>query len=152
MVYIAVLAIFWTSSFFQSLFITSTFLNLTTSDMSLNQHSITSKIYETNEFLDRRSFNNKNEDIFRRFSSDVNPVVKNNQQEKNTLGSYYFGRKSSKRQLIQYKAQQIVHCVDLFSLRRNGSVYITFIGDSLVRNQFTNFISVSAIFYCHGVA
>jgi hypothetical protein len=148
MVYIAALAIFLTNSFFQFYLISSTFINLTTSEMSFNQYSITSKLYETNEFLDRRSFNNKNEEIFRRLSSDVNPVVKNNQKENIAAESYYFGRKSSKRQFIEYKVQQIVHCLDLFSLRRNGSVYITFIGDSLVRNQFTNFISVSSIFYC----
>ena len=45
--------------------------------------------------------------------------------------------------LKRFQMQDVVHCFDSLVNNRNRPFHIAFIGDSLVRNQFTSFLSVS---------
>ncbi len=45
----------------------------------------------------------------------------------------------------QYEMKDVVKCLDSMFINRNRSIHLAFMGDSLVRNQFLNFISVCII-------
>jgi hypothetical protein len=128
------------SCIFQSYFVSASTIKLRQSEYPLNEYFMTSESYDTNGFLDRRYFSNKDHEIIHKWRED----------EKNKYGSnkelnYNLDNKSSKRQLIRYNVRNVVNCLDSLFIKRNRPVYITFIGDSIMRNQFTNFISVSVM-------
>ncbi|XP_046644655.1 uncharacterized protein LOC124330272 [Daphnia pulicaria] len=124
------------SCIFQSYFVSTSTINLPQSGYPLNEYFKTSESYDTNGFLDRRYFSNKDHEI----------IHKRREDEKNKYGSnkalnYNLDNKSSKRQLIRYNFRNVVHCLDSLFIKGNRPVNITFIGDSIMRNQFRNFIS-----------
>ncbi len=52
-----------------------------------------------------------------------------------------------KPQLRQYNMKDIVQCFDSLYVRNSRRFHISFIGDSLIRNQFKNFIAVSRHYF-----
>lgn len=121
---------------FQSPIVSTSLINLSHSDFFLNEYFMISNSYDANGFLDRRYFSNKDREIIHRSDNEPN-------QLDNQAWSYNLDTKSIKRKLIRYKVWNVVHCLDSLFVERNRSVYIIFIGDSIMRNQFKNFITVS---------
>ncbi len=52
-------------------------------------------------------------------------------------------REYEKKSNKQYGKKDFVMCLDEMFLGKNESIHFAFLGDSLVRNQFLNLISVS---------
>jgi hypothetical protein len=144
----SVLAFCIISSIFQLQFVLSSILNESHSEFYLYDYYITSKSCDTSGFLDRRYFSNKEMGTI----DGVRGSTINKESEENysptECWNYNLDRNSLKLQLLRYKVHHVVQCLDTLFRRENNSVYISFIGDSLVRNQFTNFISVSYIIMC----
>lgn len=45
-----------------------------------------------------------------------------------------------------FETEDVVYCLDSMYVKNNRSVSFAFLGDSLVRNQFLNFISVTILY------
>jgi hypothetical protein len=50
-----------------------------------------------------------------------------------------------KKELNRYEIRDFVMCLDEMFIKTNQSLHFAFLGDSLVRNQFLNLVSVSKI-------
>jgi hypothetical protein len=145
MLFVTVSAFFITSSIFQLQFVLSSVFNESHSEFFLYEYYITSKSCDTSGFLDRRYFRNKDLGIVNAVSgSTINKEGEENYSP-TECWNYNLDRNSFKLQLLRYKARHVVRCLDKLFIRENHPVHISFIGDSLVRNQFTNLISVSYI-------
>lgn len=94
---------------------------------------------ETSCILDRRYFTDKASILNSTNSDCIAEGYK--RRAKDTMGKIHCYN-SAKCQLLPYKMEDIVKCLDSMQDKRNHKIHITFIGDSLVRNQFTSFIGV----------
>jgi hypothetical protein len=117
------------------------------SEYSFFDYFATSKSCDTSGFLDRRYFSNKDWGIMPSWIGFTHNNLKREKEINMALESCSLDRKPIKRQLLKYKVKHVVHCLDSLVVRRNRSIYIHFIGDSLVRNQFLNFVSVGNVLF-----
>jgi hypothetical protein len=117
------------------------------SEYSLFEYLTTSMSCDTSGFLDRRYFSNKDWGIVPSLSGYTHNNLILGKENNMIWKNYSLNRKPIKKQLLKYKVKDVVHCLDSFVIRENRSVYIHFIGDSLVRNQFLNFVSVSNVLF-----
>ncbi len=145
MFFCTVLAFFLASSIFQLQLAFSLIFNVSHSDFSLYEYSITSKSCDTSRFLDRSYFNNNDQGKIHRVSVSTINKVSEESDGQMECWEYNLDRNSLKLKLLRFKVQHVVRCLDELFMRKNRSVSISFIGDSLVRNQFSNFIKVSNI-------
>ncbi len=110
--------------------------------LSLQEQLLMSSVSYTNEFFDRCHFS----------KTDWNALLGSGIT--NTRNKEYTSDEScasdteaskinlNKRLFRQYKREDVAACLDLLPRRRNRTIHIAFLGDSLVRNQFLSFISV----------
>jgi hypothetical protein len=74
------------------------------------------------------------------------PIVKNDfmafNPSKERIGYYDNDRKHFIR---PYEMEDVVYCLDYMFINRNRRIHLAFMGDSIVRNQFLNFISVCIV-------
>lgn len=104
-------------------------LGLSSSSKTLN--ILTPKLPQgTNRILDRRYFSKKD------WNGYSDP--KSGKDDSNSIFN-------KERRLKRYENYDIVNCLDSLFVKRNRSFYITFIGDSLMRNQFKNFLEVCVV-------
>ncbi|XP_045036584.1 uncharacterized protein LOC116922294 isoform X2 [Daphnia magna] len=116
-------------------------------ELSPQEHfELTSNNSERNQFLNRHYFNKNIWDYLNEFSqpytSHTASSVSFNSSRDIVKMSHNILRKTNKRYLHTYKMEDVVCCLDSFHVTKNRRFHISFIGDSLTRNQFTNFISL----------
>ncbi len=94
-------------------------------------------------FLDRYIFSKK---IWNAKKSKDESNKKTEEYSADKLGGKFMTTAAHKKQthskFLPYKMENVVDCLDSLAIRKNRSIHIAFVGDSVVRHHFSTFIQV----------
>jgi hypothetical protein len=101
---------------------------------------------ETIGFFDRRHFN---KDCILPYESRHGTTPNKDSLENDTNDNIkkkdhcHIKQNQGKQHFRRYNMEDVVQCLDSLYVKKSHRYHISFIGDSLIRNQFKNFITVS---------
>jgi hypothetical protein len=102
---------------------------------------------EKKGFFDRQHFN---KDCISSYESrheknrNKNSIENDIEDNIMTRDNCHIEQSQKKHNLLRYNMEDIVQCIDSLYVKKSHRYHISFIGDSLIRNQFKNFILVSS--------